>query len=135
MDHSTDTSGLGDVFGFFAVMPFIIAIVVWIVCAVVAAVVAPDDRQVTFALITLFILGPIGVAAAAIAQPRGVPPPRPAPKRPVADGRRRFTCPRCSADNDIPQADTSYDCWRCSEHRNVRAPAGAAKSAATPKKA
>ncbi|HXL60963.1 MAG TPA: hypothetical protein VN959_09885 [Mycobacterium sp.] len=90
----------------------------------------------TFALLTLFILGPIGVAAAAIAQPREMPEPEPEPeRRAVADGRRRFNCPRCGADNDIPREDTNYDCWRCSEHRNVKPPATATKSAATTKKA
>jgi DNA-directed RNA polymerase subunit RPC12/RpoP len=135
MDHSNDTSGFGAALGFLAVMPVVIVIIVWVVCAVVAAIVAPDGRQLTFTLITLFILGPIGVAAAAIAQPREVPELQPAPRRVVAEGRRRFTCPRCGADNDIPQADTSYDCWRCSEHRNVKVPAATTKSAATTKKA
>jgi DNA-directed RNA polymerase subunit RPC12/RpoP len=101
-----------------------IVVIVWVACAVVAAFVAPDDRTVTFTVITMFILGPIGVAAAAIAQPREVPAPEP-PARPerraVADGRRRFNCPRCGAENDIPREDTAYDCWRCSEHRKVKA--------------
>jgi DNA-directed RNA polymerase subunit RPC12/RpoP len=105
-------------------MPFIIAIVFWIVCTIVAAVVAPEDRRATFALLTFFLLGPIGVAAAAIAEPREVPEPEPE-RRAVADGRRRFNCPRCGADNDIPREDTSYDCWRCSERRNVKPPATA----------
>ena len=83
----------------------------------VTGIVAPDDRPMMFALLTFFILGPIGVAAAAIAQPRTVSEPPP-----IADGRRRFTCPRCGADNDILARDTSYDCWRCSEHRNVKPP-------------
>ena len=120
MDHSNDTGGFGAALGFLAAMPFIIGIVFWIVCAVVALIVAPDDRQVTFALLTLFILGPIGVAAAAIAQPREMPEPEPEYQRPVPEGRRRFNCPRCGADNDIPREDTNYDCWRCSEHRNVK---------------
>jgi hypothetical protein len=48
--------------------------------------------------------------------------------------RRRFVCPRCGADNDIPEKDESYDCWRCSEplsaiasrfvHKFVHKPAG-----------
>lgn len=40
-------------------------------------------------------------------------------KREIAKGRQRFNCPRCGAENDLPNADTSYDCWRCAEHRNV----------------
>ena len=29
-------------------------------------------------------------------------------------------CLKCGAENDIPEADASYDCWRCSEHRPVQ---------------
>jgi hypothetical protein len=43
--------------------------------------------------------------------------------------------PDAWADNDIPESDRSYDCWRCSEHRNVlpanRAVKPSAKEAAT----
>jgi DNA-directed RNA polymerase subunit RPC12/RpoP len=121
MDHSNDTDGIGAAFAFLAAAPFVIGIVFWVLCAVVTWSVAPEDRRWTFVGITFFFLGPLGVAAAAIAQPRTVPPPRPAPQRPVADGRRRFNCPRCSAENDIPRDDMAYDCWRCSEHRKVKA--------------
>ncbi len=39
--------------------------------------------------------------------------------RETVKGRQRFICPRCGAENDLPNAQTSYDCWRCAEHRNV----------------
>ena len=32
------------------------------------------------------------------------------------------------AESDIPNADTSYDCWRCGEYRNVKPKVAAAKS-------
>ncbi len=57
------------------------AVAVWIVIALVAAAVAPDDRRITFFLITLFFLGPIGIAAASIAQPRTVPTSARIPKK------------------------------------------------------
>jgi hypothetical protein len=31
------------------------------------------------------------------------------------------------AENDIPEADASYDCWRCHEHRNVKPKVAAKK--------
>lgn len=50
--------------------------VVWLLLfPLVAAWVAPDGRKLTFFWITLFFLGPLGIAAAAIAQPR--PPKQP----------------------------------------------------------
>jgi DNA-directed RNA polymerase subunit RPC12/RpoP len=115
-----------------AAAPFILGVLLWIALAVVAAIVAPPYRRPTFCLLTLFILGPLGVAAAAIAQPRQAATIDPPPLvRRVAAGRQRFTCPRCGADNDIPKAGTSYDCWRCSEHRNVQPAATTTKSIAT----
>ena len=57
-----------------------------------------------------------------------LPAPSPEAKRKVAHARQRFTCPRCGAESDIPNADTSYDCWRCGEHRNVKPKVAAAKS-------
>ncbi len=61
---------MGNSGSFILGLPFAVVFVLWIVCGVVAAVVAPWDRRMTFFLITLFFLGPIGIAAAAIAQPR-----------------------------------------------------------------
>jgi DNA-directed RNA polymerase subunit RPC12/RpoP len=117
---------------------YLLAIVlVWIVMAVVAGIVAPEDRSTTFVLLTL-LLGPLGVAAAAIAQPRehaysthvNVTPPT----RPIAAGRRRFICPRCGAENDIPEDETSYECWQCSEHLSrVNLKPKTTRSAASPK--
>jgi hypothetical protein len=57
---------LGSVFG--AYIGTIIAI--WVVCAIVAAAVAPRGRRGEFFLSTLFFLGPLGVGFASVAQPR-----------------------------------------------------------------
>src|ERR1035441_7285172 len=103
----------------FIIVEVVLAVVVWVLMGLAAYAVAPDDRPLTFVLLTLFLLGPLGLAAAAIAQvrePAYVAPPR----RPVAADRRRFICPRCGAENDIPESDRSYECWRCSEHRTVK---------------
>jgi DNA-directed RNA polymerase subunit RPC12/RpoP len=80
-------------------------------------------------LATFFFLGPLGVGVALLATHGEMDrlPPSP-PKRKVAEGRQRFTCPRCGADNDLPNANTSYDCWRCGEHRNVKPKVTAGKT-------
>ena len=101
---------------------------VWFICGAVAWTISPD-RHALYFWVTFLILGPLGVAAALVA---GSVQQEPAVKRAIAEGRRRFFCPRCGAENDIPEADKSYDCWRCSEHRTVKA---AAAKKTTPKKA
>jgi len=115
---------------FLGLLPFAVAFFVWFICAVIAAAIAADrDRSsLGFFCLTFFLLGPLGVAVAVLAT-RGELDrlPSPGPKRKVAEGRQRFTCPRCGADSDVPNADTSYDCWRCGEHRKVKAKAAAAK--------
>jgi DNA-directed RNA polymerase subunit RPC12/RpoP len=88
---------------------------------------AATDRNrnpVVFGLATFLFLGPLGVGVALLATrgeldklPLSAPPPE---KRPVADGRRRFICPRCGVDSDIKEMDTSYECWRCGDHWNVK---------------
>ncbi len=99
---------------------------VWLLPAVVAALIAAsrDRDALGFFLATFFFLGPLGVGFALIAPHGGMDPlrlPSSAPEnRKVAEGRQRFNCPCCGADNDIPNADTSYDCWRCGEHRKVK---------------
>jgi len=68
MDDSNNPGGAA--FAYLFATPFIVGIVYWLLCAVTAGVVAPRGRETTFVLITLFFLGPIGIAAAAVAQPR-----------------------------------------------------------------
>jgi hypothetical protein len=53
-------------FLFFAAAVF----VVWLLIAMLAALVAPDDRVWHFFWCTLLLLGPLGVAVALLAQPR-----------------------------------------------------------------
>ncbi|CAM3635825.1 hypothetical protein H7J08_07845 [Mycobacterium frederiksbergense] len=107
-------------------LPLFILFIVWLIAAGVAAFIA-DSRgrsSIGFFLVTFFFLGPLGPGFALLAgreingEPVG---PAAAAKPKAVDGRRRFICPRCQADNDIPNAATSYDCWRCSEHRAVKA--------------
>lgn len=109
--------------------PLFVLFFVWLICAVVAAVIADHRGRSAgaFFAVTFFFLGPLGPGIALLAgrEINGVPlerlPSLPSEaKRAIAAGRQRFTCPRCGVDNDIPEADKAYDCWRCNEHRNVK---------------
>jgi len=42
----------------------------WVICAFAALLVAPSDRHWSFFWCTLLFLGPLGIVAALIAQPR-----------------------------------------------------------------
>lgn len=128
MDDS-DTGDIGWALFGIGLVPLFLLFFFWVVSACVAAAIA-SDRGRSFGgwfAVTFFFLGPLGPGFALLAQRElnGVPvgpsrPPQVEKKREVAAGRRRFVCPRCGAENDIPDADTSYDCWRCAEHRAVK---------------
>ena len=94
---------------------FIAIIVAWVLLALVASYVAPDRRGWTFFWTTLLFLGPLGLMAALIAQPR----PR-AQWRPLADGRRRIVCVRCGAEQDALETETEFECWQCGEVKHVQ---------------
>jgi predicted RNA-binding Zn-ribbon protein involved in translation (DUF1610 family) len=94
------------------VLNFIVIIVVWVVIAVVASFVAPD-RSATFFWTTLLFLGPLGLMAALIAQPR------PRQWRPLVNGRRRIVCVRCGAEQDVLETETQFPCWQCGEVKRV----------------
>jgi len=85
MNNDTDDANLG---AFLLGLPLAVIVIGWLIVGIVAAVVAPKDRQGTFLLITLFFLGPLGIAAAAIAQPR-VPLDVHVVERPPKQGRIR----------------------------------------------
>jgi len=48
----------------------IVVVVVWLLIALLAGAVAPDDRPWSFFWCTFLLLGPLGVAVALLAQPR-----------------------------------------------------------------
>ena len=83
-----------------------VAIILWLLSAVVACVVAPRKRAAEFFFLTLLVLGPLGVGFASVAQPRDA----------VARGRIPLTCPRCAARHHVPKDDGQFYCWRCDEH-------------------
>lgn len=100
--------GSFDVWAFFFANLFV-AFVVWLVvfgiCALVAAFVAPPRRKWRWGLLTLFFLGPIGVGFAGIAPPL------------VADasGAWFYECDRCGAPQNVLHGTKSADCWRCGD--------------------
>lgn len=128
MNNGANNEGdVGTAFAFLGLIPLIVLFLVWFISAAVAAIIAMERNRspVLFGLCTFFFLGPIGVGIALLATRGELDQLPPSAKPKVAAGRRRFTCPRCLADNDIPDADSSYDCWRCNEHRNVKPKAAA----------
>jgi DNA-directed RNA polymerase subunit RPC12/RpoP len=131
MNNAADNGeDFGTALAFLGLAPFVVVFFVWFICAVIAAAIAADrDRSsLGFFCLTFFLLGPLGVAIAVLATRGEMDRLPPAPeKRKVAEGRQRFVCPRCGAENDIPNADTNYDCWRCGEVRKVKPKATADK--------
>jgi DNA-directed RNA polymerase subunit RPC12/RpoP len=104
------------------------ALVYWVLSAFIAGLIAQDRGRSFFGFFaTLFFLGPLGVGFALLANRSELDYAHVPLKRKVAEGRQRFTCPRCGAESDIPDTDTSYDCWRCGEHRKVKPKATAEK--------
>lgn len=124
MNNAADNGeNFGTALAFFGLFPIFVVFLVWFICAVIAAAIAADRNRSSlgFFCLTFFLLGTLGVAVAVLATRGEMDSLPPAPeKRKVAEGRQRFVCPRCGAENDQPNADTSYDCWRCGEHRAVK---------------
>jgi DNA-directed RNA polymerase subunit RPC12/RpoP len=88
----------------------------------------PDRYAGRLFWLTLLFMGPLGIAAALIMrtiEDNATKLPEAPAKRKIADGRRRFTCPKCGTENDIQETDRSYDCWCCGEHRTVQAKSAA----------
>jgi hypothetical protein len=102
----------------------VVAIIVWVLSAIVASVAAPEGRAAEFFCLTLFFLGPLGVGFAAVAAPREI----------VVEGRRRVVCPRCAAAQYMVIRDCDFDCWRCHQRGAVDyRPVGGARVEVTSK--
>lgn len=114
-----DDSNVGFILG----TPVLLAFIAWVVVALIAAWIAPFDKRMRFFLITLFILGPFGVMAAAIAQPRS------SNEDPPDSNRTRFICPRCRARSDTENSATGFECWQCHTDWPITVPTAPAKPA------
>jgi hypothetical protein len=63
-----------------------LVVMIWVLIAIGATIVAPRGRRLTFFLITILCLGPLGLAAASVAQPRtSTPPDQLPPPEPIRD--------------------------------------------------
>ncbi len=78
----------------------------WLAMVFAAYWVAPDDRRLTFSVLTALVGGPLGLLAAAVAQPRSWP---------LSVGRSRQRCGVCGAESHIPETAAGYTCWQCSK--------------------
>lgn len=113
---SSNGHEIGGALGVLAALPIVLLLLYPCLCGIVAAVVAGGKGRSGpgYFLLALLFLGPFAIAVAILVEPRTY-------ARPLAAGRRRFICPRCGAENDVPAAESSFDCWRCSERGNVTA--------------
>ncbi|MCV7198587.1 hypothetical protein [Mycobacterium angelicum] len=55
-----------------------------------------------------------------------------AAKTKIPEGRRKFICPRCGAAQNVPENDSSYECWQCGDHRVVQSKKIAKAAKTTP---
>jgi hypothetical protein len=95
-----------------------------VICGLIAEAVAPLDRTWVFFWLTVLGLGPLGILAAAVAQPRPPAdksrPPLDKPQpRVIAQGRTRCQCARCGAESDLHDPK-GFACWRCGERSYIK---------------
>jgi hypothetical protein len=73
-----------------------------IICLLAAGIIAQrKNRSENLFAVLGFILGPLGVLAAVVVSP-GVP-----------KGMQAVSCPRCNAKQNIPAAQTAFECYQC----------------------
>jgi hypothetical protein len=75
----------------------------WLVCGVVAAVVASAKNRNALGWLALGVLFPPSVLIVAVL-----------PKLQLVPlGMRAVTCPRCNAVQNIPDGQPTFECWQC----------------------
>jgi uncharacterized membrane protein YczE len=80
----------------------VLALCVGLACGVAAALIADrKNRSAGIYFVLGLLLGAIGILIAAVAKP-GAPP-----------GTRAVRCPRCNANQNIPEVDSEFECWQC----------------------
>jgi hypothetical protein len=81
------------------------AIIIGLLCAGIAGVIASrKNRSVGEAMFMSLALGLIGLLIVALMRPGE-------PKAPP--GLRAVVCPRCNAQQNVPEGDSTFECWRC----------------------
>jgi predicted RNA-binding Zn-ribbon protein involved in translation (DUF1610 family) len=91
--------------------------VIWMLCAGAGALIAQlKDRKLWHGALAGFLLGPLGVACAALWS-------RKLPEAPA--GRYAVQCVTCNAIQNIPIGVNWYTCWQCEHVTVVRGELGA----------
>jgi hypothetical protein len=101
------------------------AIIIGLLCAGIAGVIASrKNRSVGEAMFMSLALGLIGLLIVALMRPGE-------PKAPL--GCVQWSVPRCNAQQNVPEADSTFECWRCklvttqTPLAQLKPPPGAAK--------
>lgn len=82
-----------------------ILLVVWVLCGIASAVIANAKNRSAFGWFILgLLLGVLGLLIIAVL-------PQQAPLPPL--GMRRVNCVRCTAVQNVPASDTTFECWQC----------------------
>ncbi len=79
-------------------------IVFWLICGVIAGVIGSAKNR---SGLGWFVLGALFAPSVLIVAVLPKLPPKPPP------GMRSVQCPRCNAVQNIPHAQTTFECWQC----------------------
>jgi hypothetical protein len=85
-------------------------IVFWLVCGVIAAAIGSAKNR---SALGWFMLGALFAPSVLIVAVLPKLPPKP------PEGMRSVQCPRCNAVQNIPDAQTTFECWQCTLVSNV----------------
>jgi hypothetical protein len=86
-------------------------IVIWLICGAIAAAIGQKKNfNVAHSFVPGALLGVIGVIIVIVQRPN-LPKPPP--------GMRAVQCPRCNAMQNIPDGQTTFECWQCKLVSNV----------------
>jgi hypothetical protein len=86
-------------------------IVIWLICGAIAAAIGQKRNfNLAHSFVLGALLGVIGVIIVIVQRPN-LPKPPP--------GMRAVQCPRCNAMQNIPDGQTTFECWQCKLVSNV----------------
>lgn len=80
-------------------------VVILLVCGVIAAAIGRSkNRSILGSFLLGALLSVVGIVIVAVL-PNGIAKPPP--------GMRPVRCPRCNMVQNIPEGDSTYECWQC----------------------
>ena len=85
-------------------------VVIWLICGVIASAIGSAKNRSTLGW---FLLGALFAPSVLIVAVLPKLPPKPPP------GMRSDQCLRCNAVQNIPHAQTTFECWQCKAASNV----------------